>query len=143
MTSSGRANERTRGRGLRGFTLIELMVVIVILGMLVALVGPNVWHMLTSGTRGAANAQMKGIEDAVRQYVLENRTLPNSLEDLTQVSRTTNQPIMEKIPVDPWEQPYQYRRIDAAKKSFEIWSYGEDKNPDTEDDLHWPPKDTK
>jgi general secretion pathway protein G len=130
-------------RGLRGFTLIELMVVIVILGMLVALVGPKVWSVLGTGTKGAANAQMKSLTDAVNLYVLQSRALPNSLDDLTQPSKSTNEAIMDKIPLDPWDQPYQYRILDRTKKSFEIWSYGEDKNPDTDDDLHWPPKDQK
>ena len=145
MTSRGRTTlgGPERGRGTRGFTLIELMVVIVILGMLVALVGPNVWHMLTSGTKGAANAQMSNIQSAIQQYVLENRSLPNTLDDLTQPSKVSNQPFMEKIPLDPWDQPYQYKKIDAARKTFEIWSYGEDKNPDTDDDLRWPPRDQK
>src|SRR5438552_12835430 len=62
----------------RGFTLIELMVVIVILGMLVALVGPNVYHALVTGTKGTAEAQMSNIAGAIDQYMLEKRALPQS-----------------------------------------------------------------
>ena len=152
MTSRGERQPAGAGsRGLeisdqpKGFTLIELMVVIVIVLMLVALVGPNVWHMLTAGTKGAAEAQMANISASISNYILDNRTLPNSLEDLTQPSKRSGQPYIEggKIPLDPWDQPYQYRKIDAAKKSFEIQSYGEDKNADTDDDLYWPRRDSK
>ncbi len=124
----------------RGFTLIELMVVIVILGMLVALVGPNVWHALTSGTKGAAEQQMSNLGGAIDMYVLENHALPNSLEELTQPSKRSGQAYIKDIPLDPWDQPYTYRKTDGRNREYLITSSGEDKMIGTEDDLFYPPK---
>ena len=127
----------------RGFTLIELMVVIVILGLLIGLVVPNVWHMLTSGSNDTASMQMKGIADAISLYRFEKRSLPTSLEELTQPSEKSKQPFMEKIPLDPWKQNYEYRIVDVRQGKFEISTAGEDKQPGTDDDLDDPERATK
>jgi hypothetical protein len=87
-----------------------------------------------------AKKLMADITNGVYQYVLENRVLPNSLDDLTKPSKTSNQPYIEKIGLDPWGELFQYRVIDRKRKVFEIWSYGPDKNPDTEDDVRYPPR---
>jgi general secretion pathway protein G len=123
----------------RGFTLIELMVVIVILGMLVALVGPNVWNIHDRGFRGAAQAQMANIAGAVDLYVLDHRALPPELGVLTQPSTAGGLPYIRTIPPDPWEQPYALRTVDAAKRAYEIVSGGEDRTIGTTDDLVHPP----
>jgi general secretion pathway protein G len=122
----------------RGFTLIELMVVILILGLLIGIVGPRVWNALSSGSIDAAKMQMKGLSDAIDMYYLDTRTLPTSLDDLLQESKKTGEPYIDKIPDDPWNSPYQYRVINQARREFEISSSGEDKSPGSEDDLFYP-----
>ena len=124
-----------------GFTLIELMVVIVILGLLIGLVVPNVWNALTSSTKDTAMAQMKNLHDTVQLYYLENRTLPSSLEDLTQVNPKTDQKYIDRLPLDPWKQAYDYKVINAKTKDYQILSAGEDKIWGTDDDLVFPPKE--
>jgi general secretion pathway protein G len=123
----------------RGFTLIELMVVIVILGMLVALVGPSVWDALFRGNRGVAEAQMSNFSGAIQRYVLDKHALPQSLEDLRQ-DAPSGEPYMSDIPNDPWGQPYDYRIVNAARKEFQIASGGDDKQLGTDDDIVWPKK---
>ena len=124
----------------RGFTLIELMVVIVILGMLVALVGPNVYHALVTGTKGTAEAQMSNIAGAIDQYMLEKRALPQSLDALTEPSTNSGQPFMKEIPLDPWGQKYDFHIVNQQRHDYVITSAGEDKQFGTEDDLTWPKK---
>jgi general secretion pathway protein G len=125
---------RTAGR--RGFTLVELMVVIVILGGLIALVGPKVFTALGKGSKAQAETQMHNFEQAINMYYAENRKLPQSLQDLTQEGKNGDS-WMDSIPKDPWGNEYDYRRLDNKSK-FVIRSYGEDGQPETEDDLTWP-----
>jgi general secretion pathway protein G len=134
------AENASRGssRRSRGFTLIELMVVILILGLLIGIVGPKVWNALKSGSIDAANMQMKGISDAIDMYYLDTRSLPTTLEDLLQPSKKTGESYIEKIPNDPWQNPYSYKVLNATRREFEISSSGEDKTPGSDDDLFYP-----
>lgn len=120
----------------RGFTLVELMVVIVILGSLIALVGPNVWRALFESNKQTARTQMANFGQAIDQYYMMNKKLPGSLQDLTQTDDSNPHPFIDRIPNDPWDQPYDYRPQERGK--YVIVSYGEDKQPDTEDDIRWP-----
>ena len=129
-------------RRARGFTLIELMVVIVILGMLIVLVGPNVLKALRDSSQGAASTQMYNIGASIKLYMLDKRSLPQSLDELTQTN-TSGDAYIEKIPNDPWGQPYEYKIIDARKQKYEISSSGEDKTMGTDDDIFFPAHDAK
>jgi general secretion pathway protein G len=131
-----------RRRGARGFTLIELMVVIVILGLLIGLVGPNVIKAITDAGKGTAKTQMEGFAQSIRMYLLQKRSLPTSLEELSQPDENGN-PYIDKIPLDPWGQPYEYKIVDQRTKKYEISSSGEDKTPGTDDDIFWPERDSK
>jgi len=124
------------GRRTSGFTLVELMVVVVILGTLIALVGPNIWNMLFQSNEAAARTQMANFATAVDNYKLNNKKLPSSLDELTETDGRNPYPYIQSIPDDPWGNPYDYRTLD--RKSFEIKSAGEDGQMDTEDDISWP-----
>jgi len=124
------------GRKQSGFTLVELMVVVVILGTLIALVGPNIWNMLFTSNVSAAEAQMDNFQQAINNFRLANKKLPGSLEELTETSGKNPHPFIDKIPDDPWGNPYDYRTLDKTK--YQIRSNGEDGMPDTEDDIKWP-----
>jgi general secretion pathway protein G len=122
----------------RGFTLIELMVVIVILGTLVALVGPNVFRHLKQSTRTAVEVQIGALRQAVDHYYLDRRTLPASLQDLT-APGADGEPWIRAVPPDPWGQAYEYRVVDAAAREYAISSAGPDRQPGSADDLLWTP----
>jgi general secretion pathway protein G len=127
----------------KGFTLIELMVVIVILGLLLGVVVPNVFRSLGSATRDTAMNQMRSIGGAIDYYMLENKSLPKSLDELTQPSGKSNEPFLKKIPLDPWNEAYEYRILNAKTKEYQMTSAGEDKQMGTDDDIVFPEKDSK
>ena len=79
---------------------------------------------------------------AIDIYYMENRSLPKSLEELTQPSGKTNEPYLKSVPQDPWKEQYEYRIVNAKNRDYVITSAGEDKQMGTEDDITFPEKDT-
>ena len=135
MNPTARAS-KTLPRRDRGFTLVELMVVIVILGGLIAIVGTNVFSASKKADIGIAKTQMSMMTDSVKLYYLNNKKLPSTLDVLTEVDPKTGEALMENIPSDPWGNAYDYRTLSGRK--FEIHSYGPDGIEGTEDDIVWP-----
>jgi general secretion pathway protein G len=121
----------------RGFTLIELMVVIVILGGLVALVAPNVFQAEGQARNGTATFQIENFRRAIDSYYLRERNLPPTLAALTTVDPTTGEPWLPDVPPDPWGGPYEYRVTNAARREFTIVSSGRDRQEGTEDDVRY------
>jgi general secretion pathway protein G len=132
-----------RVRGTRGFTLVELMVVIVILGGLVALVLPNVMGTHDDATRRTAVIQMSSLAEAIDLHVVRTRHLPKDLQALAEPGPDGGEPFLRdgRIPRDPWGAEFEYRP--TGPRTFEIRSPGPDGAPDTEDDLVWPPKSSR
>jgi general secretion pathway protein G len=120
----------------RGFTLIELMVTIVILGGLIAIVGPNVFRIHGDADRDTARMQMAGFGGAVKLWALRHRTLPDRLEQLIETDPGTGEALLETLPPDPWGSPYEYERLGPTR--FRIVSLGLDRLQGTDDDLEWP-----
>ena len=122
-----------------GFTLVELMVVIVILGGLIALVGPNIWNAIFRSNVQLAESQMNNFAMSIERYKMDNKKLPQTLEDLTQTNDRNPEPYIKSIPKDPWGNTYEYRA--NGNKDFTIRSNGDDGQPDTGDDIVWPKKE--
>jgi general secretion pathway protein G len=109
---------------LRGFTLLELLVVIVIIGLLAGYVAPRYFSQVGKSETQVARAQIDALEKALDQYRLENRRYPTSEEGLAAIG-----PFMKKaVPNDPWGRPYQYR-APGTKGDFELFSLGRDGRP--------------
>ena len=118
-------------RRVSGFTLVELLVVLAILGMLAALVGPQVLNQLGGAKSKSATIQIRDFEQALELYKLDVGRFPRSGEGLEALVRQPsgakgwNGPYLKKdeLPMDPWGNPYEYR---VSGSKVEIISYGAD-----------------
>ena len=117
-----------RARG--GFTLAELMVVIVIIGLLATLVVPNVVRKLFTATRATAEANIVTIGQACQDYAVENMgRYPESLEQLV-TPTDDGQPFLQRetVPTDPWGNAFVYEPPSGGRP-MNIISYGKDGVP--------------
>ena len=110
-----------------GFTLIEIMVVVLIVGLLLGTVGPNVWNALFSSQTKIAANQIRQFHNALDQWKLNNYKYPDSLESLTEPDPITGDPLLKRIPLDPWQNEYQYE-FDQDNNPI-ITSFGADGSP--------------
>lgn len=130
-------NQKTSFRA-RGFTLIEIMVVIVILGVLAALVVPKVMSRPDEARMAAARQDIAAIQQALKLYRLDNMRYPTTEQGLQAlVSKPTIAPIpenwsargyLERLPKDPWGAPYQYLQP-GLHGEIDIISLGADGAP--------------
>ena len=105
----------------KGFTLLELLVVIVIIGLLAGYVAPRYFSQVGKSEVQVARAQIDALEKAIDQYRLDNRRYPTSEEGLAAVA-----PYMKKtVPNDPWGRPYVYR-VPGQNREFDLLSFGRD-----------------
>jgi general secretion pathway protein G len=112
------------------FTLIEIMIVLVIIGMIMGLVGPPLMKKLGKAKYEAAKTQIALLHNACKDYYLDLSEYPRSLDDL--VTSPGNPkwdgPYLDKgkVPLDPWGQPYQYQSP-GQHGDVDIISFGNDK----------------
>lgn len=118
-----------------GFTLLELLVVIVIIGLLAAYVGPKYFAQLGKSEATVAKAQIDAFEKALDTFRLDVGRYPNTEEGLSALlvkpaaAAKWNGPYLKKeVPSDPWDHVYLYR-APGSKGDFEIQSYGKDGQP--------------
>jgi general secretion pathway protein G len=120
----------------RGFTLLELLVVIVIIGLLAAYVGPKYFSQLGKSEVTIAKAQIEAFEKSLDTYRLDVGRYPSTEEGMAALMAAPptagikwNGPYLKKgVPQDPWGQPYQYRSP-GSKGEYEIVSLGRDGQP--------------
>tara|TARA_B110000467_G_C18144558_1_gene380692 strand:- start:2 stop:412 length:411 start_codon:yes stop_codon:yes gene_type:complete len=120
-------------RKISGFTLVELLIVMVILGLLSAIVAPRMFSKVSSAKVGTAKAQMQVITTALDSYRLDIGYYPENLDQLlSSDDESWDGPYFpQAIPLDPWKNTYQYSRTKNEKtgEGFSLKSLGRDKKP--------------
>ncbi len=146
MTFSDRSS-RALSAARKGFTLLEIMVVLAILGLLVAVLVKNVSGDLTRGEESAASLFVKStLASPLTSFRIDTGDYPTTaqgLQALVTKPQGVNRwrgPYYEsndgKLPMDPWQQPYEYRYPGTHNKSgYDLFSKGRDKTAGTEDDI--------
>ena len=119
----------------RGFTLIEILVVMAIIGMLAVMVAPNIFRQQAGAMRDAALSQISSLETALDSFRLDMNQYPDSLSELMENesgSASWNGPYLRReIPADPWGNEYVYQ---SDGRNFTLISYGADGVQGGEDD---------
>ncbi|WP_418647485.1 type II secretion system major pseudopilin GspG [Thauera butanivorans] len=128
-----------RVRRAAGFTLVELLVVLAILGLLAGLVGPRVLGQLDGAKSKTAAVQIKDLEQAAELFKLDVGRFPTTAEGLDALVNRVNVPgwngpyLRKGLPADPWGNPYRYESP-GRNGDIDIYSYGADNAPGGEGD---------
>jgi general secretion pathway protein G len=124
---------RRPGRnGFRGFTLLELLVVMLIIGLLAGYVAPQYFKQVGKSEVKTARAQIEALGKALDQYRLDTGHYPTTEQGLAALmAKPANEtkwdgPYLKKaVPADPWGAPYQYKRP-GEHGEYDLWSFGKD-----------------
>ena len=118
----------------RGFTLIEIMVVVVILGILAAILAPNVIGRIDDAQISRVQQDLRAVENALKLYRLDNFTYPTSEQGLEALANKPSDPniknwkssgYLDRLPKDPWGNPYLYLNP-GNNGEIDIYTFGRD-----------------
>ena len=119
-----------------GFTLLELLVVVAIIGLLAGFVAPRYFGQIGKSEVNAARAQIDALEKALDQYRLDTGRYPTAELGLAAlVQRPQSEPkwsgpyLRKEVPLDPWGKPYRYRAPGEQGRDYDLMSYGKDGQP--------------
>lgn len=140
MNRSSALQTKIRSSSL-GFTLLELLVVIVIIGLLAAYVGPRYFSQLGKSERQTAKAQIEGFGKALDAYRLDTGHFPSTEQGLNALvvkpgeeTKWNGPYLLKDVPLDPWGKPYIYRTPGQNGTDFDLQSTAKDGQPGGEGD---------
>src|SRR5882762_11818012 len=122
----------------RGFTLIEIMVVVIIIGLLAAIIVPSLMGNVDKANVAKAKQDIRALEAALSMYYLDNSKYPTSEQGLTALVQQPTDPTirhwrpggyLERISKDPWGSPYQYVFPGTHGKQYDLFTLGADGQP--------------
>ena len=119
--------QKSRRSAIQGFSLLEVMVVIVIIGMLAGVVTVGVMGQLSKARITTAKAQIQELSKAVEFYKMDYGSYPSSSQGLkiltTATPKGSKDPFIRQLPADPWGNPFRYK---STGSTYDIFSYGAD-----------------
>ena len=131
----------------KGFTLVEIMLVVIIIGALAMMVVPRLSGRSEQAKVAVARADVEAtLATALKLYELDNGNFPTTSQgleallkktDSSPVPKNWNGPYVEKKPVDPWGNPYQYRSPGEHRSDYDLYSKGNDESSDEDDITNW------
>jgi general secretion pathway protein G len=131
--------QRTLGRAVqRGFTLIEIMVVVIIIGLLAAVIVPTVINKVDDARISKAKTDIQALETALTMFRLDNSKYPTTDQGLQALVVQPTDPsirhwrvggYLQRVSKDPWGAEYQYANPGAHGKEFDLYTLGADGQP--------------
>ena len=116
----------------RGITLIEIMVVVVVIALLGAMIGPTLFNKVRQAEETRVAQDIRAIDSALKFYRLDNYSFPSqsqgldALMEAPQGANNWDGPYLEDMPLDPWNNPYRYNNPGTHGKEVDIYTLGAD-----------------
>ena len=139
MPETAEQEPRVQARKNAGFTLIEIMAVVLIIGLLSTIVGVSIFAQVDKGRVTATSVQISNLESVLELYRMDNAHYPTTEQGLDALVNEPNDAKnfppagylqKRRIPKDPWGNPYEYEQPGQNNPhSFDLWSYGSDGQP--------------
>ena len=139
--------QKKRNKEYKGFTLIEIMLVVIIIGALAAMVVPRLSGRSEQAKRAIAKADVDSLlATALKLYELDNGNFPTTSQGIAALLRKPvsspapqnwNGPYIEKPAIDPWGNPYLYESPGDHRLDYDLYSRGKDPNSDEDDVVNW------
>ncbi len=119
----------------RGFTLIEIMVVVAVIALLGAMIGPTLFNKVQQAEQTRVAQDIRAIESALKFYRLDNYRFPTQTQGLDALmsapdsnNANWNGPYLESVPMDPWGQEYRYSYPSTHGRDFDVYTLGADQS---------------
>jgi general secretion pathway protein G len=138
--------ERQTSFNSKGFTLMEIMLVVVIIGILAAAVMPKLVRQIPFVQKNRANSDIVTLSGQLDTYYMQNNDYPTTEQGLralitkptsSPTPKNWNGPYIKKIPMDPWGREYKYKCPgDHNPDEYDLWSAGKDGQDNTDDDIN-------
>ena len=137
-----RTSQLSTKRPRRGFTLIELMIVVVILGLLSTIIVPKIMNRPEQARRVKAQAEIQSIQSALKLFKADTGDYPTTSQGLQALvtnpgglKNYSSEGYLDQVPIDPWGNPYIYLSPGVQNKDYDLESYGKDgENGGTDED---------